>query len=195
MTQVHGARVVACRPATPPGRTGHRSRCVPRPGRGGRPGVRPARTALCVLTADCGAAGPGQPRGRVRRRARRLAGPGGRRGRGGRGRPCGTWGRPRSSGALGPCIHAGCYEFAEPDLDAVAAAYGDAVRGATTDRARRPSTWPAGVAAALAAAGGRTDRRRRRVHGVRRRVVLPPGPGRRRPPGPGGVVDGRGRGR
>jgi YfiH family protein len=33
---------------------------------------------------------------------------------------------------VGPHIRAGCYEFSEPDLDGVAAALGDGVRGTTT---------------------------------------------------------------
>lgn len=32
---------------------------------------------------------------------------------------------------IGPCIRAGCYEFAGPELDAVAGRYGDAVRATT----------------------------------------------------------------
>jgi hypothetical protein len=33
---------------------------------------------------------------------------------------------------LGPCIHAECYEFGAPELDAIAAALGDGVRGTTS---------------------------------------------------------------
>lgn len=36
------------------------------------------------------------------------------------------------SAALGPCIHAECYEFSASDLDAVAARFGDSVRSTTT---------------------------------------------------------------
>lgn len=51
-------------------------------------------------------------------------------------------------GALGPCIHAECYEFGADDLDAVAARLGDGVRSSTA--AGRPSLdVPAAVAAAL----------------------------------------------
>lgn len=53
---------------------------------------------------------------------------------------------------LGPCIHPCCYEFGEADLDAVAAVFGDAVRG--SDRAGRPALdMPTLVAAALHGAG------------------------------------------
>jgi polyphenol oxidase len=57
-------------------------------------------------------------------------------------------------GALGPCIHAGCYEFGPDDLDRVAAGLGDGVRGRTTS-GRPALDLPASVAAALAAAGAR----------------------------------------
>lgn len=53
-------------------------------------------------------------------------------------------------GALGPCIHAECYEFGEGDLAAVAAVFGDGVRGRTAG-GRPALDLPAAVAAALAA--------------------------------------------
>jgi YfiH family protein len=58
---------------------------------------------------------------------------------------------------LGPCIHAGCYEFGEADLDGAAAVLGDCVRGRTT--AGTPALdVPAAVAGGLAAAGvGRVE--------------------------------------
>jgi YfiH family protein len=52
--------------------------------------------------------------------------------------------------ALGPCIHAECYEFGVADLDAVAGAVGDHVRGVTSWGAPALDL-PAGVRAALAA--------------------------------------------
>jgi copper oxidase (laccase) domain-containing protein len=55
-------------------------------------------------------------------------------------------------GALGPCIHPECYEFAAADLAVVVDAYGPAVQGRT--KAGRPALdLPATVAAALAAGG------------------------------------------
>ena len=54
--------------------------------------------------------------------------------------------------ALGPCIHAECYEFSAADLDAVAARLGDGVR-ATTATGTPALDIPAAVAAALAEAG------------------------------------------
>jgi copper oxidase (laccase) domain-containing protein len=36
---------------------------------------------------------------------------------------------------VGPCIHAGCYEFGAADLDRLASVLGDAVRGTTADGA------------------------------------------------------------
>ena len=109
--------------------------------------------ALCILTADCGALALASPEGVfaavhagwrglldgvVERTVDRMR----------------AWGATEVVGALGPCIHAECYEFSGPDLDAVAAAYGDGVRGTTT--AGRPALdVPAGIAAALARAGAR----------------------------------------
>jgi copper oxidase (laccase) domain-containing protein len=51
--------------------------------------------------------------------------------------------------ALGPCIHAECYEFSDTDLAAVAAALGDEVRGVTSTGAPALDV-PAAVRAALA---------------------------------------------
>lgn len=54
--------------------------------------------------------------------------------------------------ALGPCIHAGCYEFSPHDLDRVAMRLGDCVRSTTT--AGRPALdVPAAVRSALDRAG------------------------------------------
>lgn len=54
------------------------------------------------------------------------------------------------AGALGPCIHADCYEFGEEDLAEVAAVHGDRVR--STSAAGRPALdLPAAVSAALEA--------------------------------------------
>jgi YfiH family protein len=56
--------------------------------------------------------------------------------------------------ALGPCIHAECYEFSEVDLDAVARELGDGVRALTS--AGRPALdVPAAVRVSLAQAGAR----------------------------------------
>jgi copper oxidase (laccase) domain-containing protein len=57
-------------------------------------------------------------------------------------------------GALGPCIHAGCYEFSEEDLAQVAAVLGDRVRG-TSEAGRTALDVPAAVSAALEAGGAR----------------------------------------
>jgi copper oxidase (laccase) domain-containing protein len=63
-----------------------------------------------------------------------------------------TMGATRVVGALGPCIHPGCYEFSEDDLDLVAASLGEGVRGRTA--AGRPALdLPAAVSAALRAGG------------------------------------------
>ncbi|MDQ1396914.1 MAG: purine-nucleoside/S-methyl-5-thioadenosine phosphorylase / adenosine deaminase, partial [Acidimicrobiaceae bacterium] len=54
--------------------------------------------------------------------------------------------------ALGPCIHAGCYEFSAADLDQVATVLGDDVRGRTA-QGRPALDVPAAVRSALARAG------------------------------------------
>ena len=56
--------------------------------------------------------------------------------------------------ALGPCVHAECYEFSDADLDAVAADLGDGVRGVTAE-GRPALDVPAAVRAALDRAGAR----------------------------------------
>lgn len=61
-------------------------------------------------------------------------------------------GATRVDAALGPCIHAECYEFAAPDLQRVSRALGTVVEGVT--RNGSPALdLPAAVAAALARAG------------------------------------------
>ncbi len=56
------------------------------------------------------------------------------------------------SAALGPCIHAECYEFAEADLDRLAQQFGDSVRGTTRTGAPALDV-PAAVRVAVARAG------------------------------------------
>jgi hypothetical protein len=55
-------------------------------------------------------------------------------------------------GALGPCIRPECYEFGETDLDAIAATFGDGVRGVTTGGTPALDV-PQAVRAALEMAG------------------------------------------
>jgi copper oxidase (laccase) domain-containing protein len=56
--------------------------------------------------------------------------------------------------ALGPCIHAECYEFSTADLDEVAALLGNEVRGVTTG-GQPALDVPAAVRVALERAGAR----------------------------------------
>ncbi len=108
-------------------------------------------TGMAVLTADCASIALGSPEGVA-----------GAVHAGWRGLVAGvveraveamvTLGATEVVGALGPCIHAGCYEFSPPDLDRVAAVLGDQVRG-RTDAGRPALDLPAAVSAALAAAG------------------------------------------
>jgi YfiH family protein len=60
-------------------------------------------------------------------------------------------GADRIQAALGPCIHAECYEFGPTDFAAVAAKLGDEVRGATAD-GRPALDVPAAVRVVLARA-------------------------------------------
>jgi copper oxidase (laccase) domain-containing protein len=53
-------------------------------------------------------------------------------------------------GALGPCIHAGCYEFSPSDLAEVCAIVGEQARGRTSD-GRPALDIPAAVSASLTA--------------------------------------------
>jgi hypothetical protein len=53
---------------------------------------------------------------------------------------------------VGPCIHAECYEFGADDLAAIAARFGDVVRGETSS-GRPALDLPAAVEAALVEAG------------------------------------------
>ncbi len=112
-------------------------------------------TGLAVLTADCGSIALGSPegvaaavhagwRGLVDGVVERAVG------------AMVALGATDVVGALGPCIHPGCYEFSPSDLDQVAARYGDQVRGRTRD-GRPALDLPATVAAALAAAGARQE--------------------------------------
>ena len=150
VTQVHGSAVRAlasepdpARGPTPPDllHVGEGDALV-----SASPGV-----ALAILTADCAPLALSSPEGVfaavhagwrglldgvVERTVDRMRG----------------WGATEVVGVLGPCIHAGCYEFSGPDLDAAAAVYGDGVRGTTTD-GRPALDVPAGIAAALARAG------------------------------------------
>ncbi len=152
LDQVHGTDVVAVGSGTVPG-----------PGAGTRgvtavfAGAADALVsdspgcALVVLTADCASIALGSDEGvfgAVHAGWRGLAG--------------GvveatvaamrTMGATEVVGALGPCIHPGCYAFSEGDLDAVAATRGPGVRGVTGD-GRPALDVPAAVAGALAASG------------------------------------------
>ena len=152
MTQVHGSGVRAVSWESSPG------------GPGGAPamwhlGEGDALTsvapgvALCVLTADCGALAVASPEGIF-----------GAVHAGWRGLRAGVvesaiermrgWGATDVVGSLGPCIHPGCYEFAERDLDSVADVYGGQVRGRTTE-GRPALDVPAAITVALERAGGR----------------------------------------
>jgi len=152
--QVHGSTVVIA--ATGPGARRspaepHR-RLVSRGAGSGDALVSSApAVAVAVLTADCAAIALGSPEGvfaAVHAGWRGLVGGvveaavGAMRG----------LGATVVVGALGPCIHPGCYEFSEDDLATVAGVYGERVRG-RTGGGRPALDVPATVSAALAAGG------------------------------------------
>ena len=105
-------------------------------------------------------------------------------------------------GALGPCIHAECYEFAEPELAAVCAVVGERARGRTSG-GRPALDIPAAVSEALDACGvsetagadactacqGRYFSHRARRDGGRQALLVWSAPGARveAPPGPVGA--------
>jgi YfiH family protein len=140
LRQVHGARVV--RVAAPGDNAGAQADAAV---------TAEAGCALAVLTADCAPVALASPEGVI-----------GVAHAGWRGLVAGvleaTVAEMRALGAthieavLGPCIHAGCYEFGAGDLDAVAARFGDTVR-ATTDAGTPALDVPAAVRAALAGVG------------------------------------------
>lgn len=109
--------------------------------------------ALAVLTADCASIALGSPEGVF-----------GAVHAGWRGLVAGVVDRAVRTmvalgatgvvGALGPCIHAECYEFSEDDLAQVTAVCGEAAR-ATTAEGRPALDLPAAVNGALVASGAR----------------------------------------
>lgn len=152
VTQVHGSQVHAVRPdvAAPTSRARHGLWHL---GEGDALVSDSPGTALCILTADCAPLALASPEGIfaavhagwrgllagvVEAAVDRMRG----------------WGATDVVGALGPSIHADCYQFGAADLKAVAAVYGDVVRA--TDRSGQPALdLPAGIGAALDRAGAR----------------------------------------
>ena len=143
--QVHGAGTVVV-PTGASGARGEGDALVAGPPVPDRP-----VPCLCVLTADCAsialagddgsyaavhAGWRGLLAGVVDAAADRLR----------------SGGAQRIVGALGPCIHAECYEFSPVDLDRLAGAFGDGVR-ARTAGGRPALDLPAAVAVSLARAG------------------------------------------
>ena len=130
--QVHGVSVVTVGSSSPRSSRPHPDRSVPVVSAGlgdalvaSDPGV-----GLAVLTADCASVALGSGEGVF------AAVHAGWRGLQGGVLQAAVavmreLGATEVVGALGPCIHAECYEFSADDLDAVAVALGDAVRGRT----------------------------------------------------------------
>lgn len=142
LRQVHGGRVVTV--AAPGDQVGVEA--------DGAVSAHPD-AALCVLTADCAPLALASPEGII-----------GVAHAGWRGLVEGivertvtamrTLGAGEIDVALGPCIHAECYEFSAADLDAVAGRLGDGVRGRTAAGAPALDV-PAAVGAAVTQAGAR----------------------------------------
>jgi hypothetical protein len=151
MAQVHGSRVLVAGVAGGAGRSTGQRTSVACAGVGDAMASNSPDLALAVLTADCAAIALGSTEGVF---AAVHAG--------WRGVVAGVVGRTVASmralgatdvvGAIGPCIHAECYEFTEADLAAVAAHCGDGVRGWTSD-GRPALDLPAAVTTSLTACG------------------------------------------
>jgi len=157
LEQIHGASVVTVgRPTV--GRevgsdAGERDLPVVRSGRGDGLVSADLSIALAVLTADCASIALGSSEGVF-----------GAVHAGWRGLSAGVVSRAVARmrelgagdvvGALGPCIHAECYEFSEPDLDVVCAAVGETARGRTAD-GHPALDMPAAVSSVLADSGVR----------------------------------------
>jgi len=110
-----------------------------------------ADVALGVLTADCAPVALASPEGVV---GAAHAGWAGLR-RGVLERTVDAMralGASQLRAALGPCIHAECYEFGPAELEQMAGRFGEAARGVTADGAPALDL-PGAVAAALAGAG------------------------------------------
>ncbi len=151
--QVHGSTVVVVPSEAPRGAGGTesgRARAV-LAGHGDALVSSGGRIGLVILTADCASVALGSPEGVL-----------GAVHAGWRGladgvveqavETMGTLGATEVVGAVGPCIHPGCYEFSESDLDRVAARLGDGARSRTAS-GRPALDIPAAVSAALRAAG------------------------------------------
>jgi polyphenol oxidase len=151
LTQVHGAEVVRVEGGGP--LHGRPAPTVVAVHAGSGDGLvsEVAGNALAILTADCASLALGSPEGVF-----------GAVHAGWRGLMAGVveatvatmraMGAVDVVGALGPCIHAECYEFSEADLALVMDVYGPGVQGRTTT-GRPALDIPATVAAALAACG------------------------------------------
>ena len=141
LRQVHGATVVRIGTGQS-GELGEGDALVAPPASVGQaPG-------LCILTADCASialAGDDGSYAAVHAGWRGLVA-------GvvdGAARALRSGGASRIVGALGPCIHAECYEFSPRDLDVLTASFGAAVRGRTAS-GRPALDLPSAVAIALA---------------------------------------------
>ncbi|HEV3365990.1 MAG TPA: polyphenol oxidase family protein [Acidimicrobiales bacterium] len=156
MDQVHGSTVLVSAAGGPRGplpSPGREVEAVPAGSCDGLVSADPS-VAVSVLTADCASIALGSPEGvfgAVHAGWRGLAG--------------GVveaavaamraTGATEVVGALGPCIHAGCYEFSEGDLGHLAGAYGQGVVGRTT--AGRPALDLRATVSAALVAGGATE--------------------------------------
>ncbi len=152
---MHGSTVLVVPPSGSPEWEGP-GRAVVRAARAGTGDAlvtEAGSTGLVVLTADCASIALGSPEGVI-----------GAVHAGWRGLVAGVversvetmvaLGATEVVGALGPCIHPGCYRFSESDLDRVSDRLGDGVRSRTSD-GYPALDLPAAVSAALVAAGAR----------------------------------------
>jgi len=149
LTQVHGRTVLEVSSTDPAG--DREAPVAHHAGTGDALVATDPSMALAVLTADCAPVALGSPEGVFA--AVHV---------GWRGLLAGVLdaavgrmhglGAGEVTGAVGPCVHPGCYEFADVELDRVSAAYGEQVR-ALTASGRPALDLPVAVGAALDAAG------------------------------------------
>ncbi|MGA3147947.1 MAG: polyphenol oxidase family protein [Acidimicrobiales bacterium] len=151
LDQVHGTGVVAAHPRAVAAGVGPHGVTAVFAGPGDALVSDSPECALVVLTADCASIALGSGEGVfgvVHAGWRGLAGGVVER----TVAAMRAMGATRVVGAVGPCIHAGCYEFSEGDLARVAAVRGHGVRSLTAS-GRPALDVPAAVSSALAASG------------------------------------------
>ena len=185
VTQVHGSDVVVV------GRTGAADgtgRRLSQPRRARRPGHGVARHRPLRPDRRLRPGRPGQPGRGLRRRPRRLAGPGGRRGRGGGGRHAGPGGDRGDGGARAVHPRPRATSSPRPTSTRSRPPTGDRRWAPRRTAGRRSTWWPAWPRGGRPAPAPGWSTASTVCTACGSGSVLPPGPRRRRAPGAAGVV-------